>query len=176
MKSLQERVNDALNSTEAEIERAKIEFTEELLEQMEVQGISRTELAKSLGVKPARVTTLLRGTNNFTLETMVRICRAIGAKYKHYIQSPGLVTVSYDALVGSLLTPSSKIFASASILDFNTLKTPNLQTIYGNWTVDAYCGLTSNALTLPAGGHTDLIESGKRIEVPKTDADLALAA
>jgi plasmid maintenance system antidote protein VapI len=86
MKSLRERINDTLNSVEAEIERAKIEFTEELLAQMEAQGISRTALAKSLGVKPARITALLRGSNNFTLETMVRICRAVGAKYTHYIQ------------------------------------------------------------------------------------------
>ena len=95
MKSLQERTNDALNSVEAEIERAKIEFTEELLAQMDAKGLSRTALAKSLGVKPARITALLRGSNNFTIETMVRICRAIGAKYTHFIQPRVTVTYSY---------------------------------------------------------------------------------
>jgi hypothetical protein len=30
---------------------------------------------------PSRITSLLSGTNNFTIETMVRAARAVGAKY-----------------------------------------------------------------------------------------------
>jgi hypothetical protein len=32
---------------------------------------------------PSRITSLLSGTNNFTIETMVRAARAVGAKYHH---------------------------------------------------------------------------------------------
>jgi plasmid maintenance system antidote protein VapI len=71
---------------EAEVETAKIGFTEELLALMEQKNVSRVQLASLLGVKPSRITALLRGSNNFTLETMVRICRALGAKYEHRIQ------------------------------------------------------------------------------------------
>ncbi len=179
MKSLQERVKDALNSTEAEIERAKIEFTEELLGQMEAQGISRSELARSLGVKPARVTALLRGSNNFTLETMVRICRAIGAKYKHCIQAPGLITISDHAVPWDTLSNScSVIFTSAPMTDFASAHTDNdLLSLPAAWVYGTSSVLsTTSAFIVPTVGHTNLIESRKIIENPKIDADLALAA
>ena len=98
-RSLEERVSQALRSEEAEIEKAKLEFTEELLAIMERHKISRTDLAKSLSVKPSRITSLLRGLNNFTLETMVRLCRALGAQYRHHIQPEGFVTVWTDCPV-----------------------------------------------------------------------------
>jgi transcriptional regulator with XRE-family HTH domain len=179
MKSLQERVNEALNSTDAEIERAKIEFTEELLAQMEAQGISRSELARCLGVKPARVTALLRGSNNFTLETMVRICRAIGAKYKHYIQAPSLVTISYHAVPWGILFNSASLIPSSAqclISSFAQTQDNNLLSLTAPWVHGASPVLTSSALILPTVGQTDLIESRKRIETPKIDANLALAA
>jgi predicted XRE-type DNA-binding protein len=172
MKSLQERVNDALNSTEAEIERAKIEFTEELLAQMEAQRISRSELAKSLGVKPSRVTTLLRGANNFTLETMVRICRAIGGRYKHYIQAPSLLTVSYNA---SPWVASAAPWRNA-VVPCSISASGNLSIFSVGWDNAASPVLASGVLILPSVGQADLIENHKKIEIPKIDADLALAA
>jgi plasmid maintenance system antidote protein VapI len=176
MKSLEERVNDALKSTEAEIERAKIDFTEELLEQMEVKGISRSELAESLGVKPSRVTALLRGSNNFTLETMVRICRAIGAKYTHYIQPRGAVTVSYGAVPSSLLTPTGITFGSGLIFDLPRTTDSSLLASSVSWAKETSPLLTSNVLTLPVVGYAELIESRKGNEIPKIDADLPIAA
>jgi len=95
-KSLKERVLDALKSEAAEVEKAKLDFTEELLAIMERQEISRTDLAKLLNVKPSRITSLLRGLNNFTLETLVRLCRAVGGHYRHHIQPEGVVTIWTD--------------------------------------------------------------------------------
>lgn len=66
-------------SAETDIEKAKLLFTEELLELMEKQDVSRSELARRLGVAPARVTSLMTGANNFTIETMVKIARALDA-------------------------------------------------------------------------------------------------
>ncbi len=66
-------------SAETDIEKAKLLFTEELLELMEKQDVSRSELARRLGVAPARVTSLMTGANNFTMETMVKIARALDA-------------------------------------------------------------------------------------------------
>lgn len=101
-RSLEERVTEALKSEEAEIEKAKLEFTEELLAIMEQANISRTDLARSLNVKPSRITSLLRGLNNFTLETMVRLCRAVKARYRHHIQPEGFVTMWTDwPVIGS---------------------------------------------------------------------------
>jgi len=67
---------------EAEAERQKLMIVEELLEIMEKRGISRKELARRMGVAPSRITSMLNGTNNFTIETLVRAARAVDAKLK----------------------------------------------------------------------------------------------
>ncbi len=55
-------------------------FTEELHNLTETEHISRAELARRLGVSPAYITKLFRGNVNFTIETMVRLARAVGAR------------------------------------------------------------------------------------------------
>ena len=62
-------------------EKAILEFTEKAIDQMEANRISRSELAKRLGKKPAFVTKLLRGDNNFTFDTACRICRALDMEF-----------------------------------------------------------------------------------------------
>lgn len=70
-------------SVEGEADLHKLVFADELLRIMKSQGISRTELARRMDSSPSRITSLLSGTNNFTIETMVRAARAVGAKYHH---------------------------------------------------------------------------------------------
>ena len=48
-----------------------LDFTEGLHKIMESNGVSRSELARRLGVSPAYVTKVLRGNVNFTLA----VCR-----------------------------------------------------------------------------------------------------
>jgi transcriptional regulator with XRE-family HTH domain len=57
-----------------------LDFTEGLHRMMEVNGVSRSELARRLGVSPAYVTKVLRGNVNFTLDSMVRLARAAGGE------------------------------------------------------------------------------------------------
>jgi len=45
---------------------------------MEVLDLSRAELASRLGISPAQVTNLLRGSNNFTVRTLSEIATALG--------------------------------------------------------------------------------------------------
>src|SRR5436305_12498574 len=59
---------------------AILEFTEGVVREMERQGVTRTELARRLGATPAYVTKILRGKANFTLETMVRLARALDVR------------------------------------------------------------------------------------------------
>jgi transcriptional regulator with XRE-family HTH domain len=59
---------------------AILAFTEGLARVMEREGVSRAELARRLGATPAYVTKILRGNVNFTLATMVRLARALGAE------------------------------------------------------------------------------------------------
>jgi plasmid maintenance system antidote protein VapI len=66
-------------SAEGEAVYRKLMVVEELLKLMEEQGITRGELAKRMGVQPSRVTSMMTGANNFTIETLVRAGRAVGA-------------------------------------------------------------------------------------------------
>ncbi len=73
-------------SIESEAEYRKLMIVEELLALMEEKGISRGELAKRMEVQPSRVTSMLTGTNNFTIETLVRAGRAVGADIElHFV-------------------------------------------------------------------------------------------
>jgi len=69
---------------------AILEFTEDVVQEMERQGITRTELARRLGATPAYVTKLLRGKVNFTLATMVRLARALDAEVRVQLTGPTL--------------------------------------------------------------------------------------
>jgi plasmid maintenance system antidote protein VapI len=66
-------------SIEGEADYLKMMFVEDLLALLKEQGVSRTELARRMEVQPSRITSMLTGTNNFTIETMVRAGRAVGA-------------------------------------------------------------------------------------------------
>ena len=77
-------------SIAAEAEYRKLMIVEEILDIMKEQGISRIELAKRMGVQPSRVTSLLSGANNLTIETLVRAGRAVGAElHQHFVMAPG---------------------------------------------------------------------------------------
>jgi plasmid maintenance system antidote protein VapI len=73
-------------SIEGEAEYRKQWIVDELLGLMEEQGITRGELAKRMEVQPSRVTSILSGANNFTIETLVRAGRAVGADIElHFV-------------------------------------------------------------------------------------------
>lgn len=70
----------------SEAEYRKLMIVEELLTLMAENGISRGELAKRMEVQPSRVTSMLTGANNFTIETLVRAGRAVGADIElHFV-------------------------------------------------------------------------------------------
>ena len=55
-------------------------FTEELNRLAEIEGVSRAEIARRLGTSAAYVTKIFRGDANFTIESMVKLARVIGAR------------------------------------------------------------------------------------------------
>jgi transcriptional regulator with XRE-family HTH domain len=63
-----------------QIDRLKVEISERIYNAMKEQGVSNAELARRLGKSRAYVTKLLRGTTNFTLESLVRIGRALSCE------------------------------------------------------------------------------------------------
>lgn len=66
-------------SVEEEIVFRKLMVVEELLQFMKREGIKRTELAERMGVQPSRITAMLSGDSNLTIDTLVRAGRAVGA-------------------------------------------------------------------------------------------------
>ncbi len=70
----------SLASVEAQVELRKLEIVEELLQFMKRESINRSELAQRMGVGPSRITALLNGTSNLTIDTLVRAGHAVGAE------------------------------------------------------------------------------------------------
>lgn len=66
-------------SIECEAEYKKLMIMENILHLMKEQGVSRSELASRMGIKPSRITAMMSGSNNFTIETLVRAGRALGS-------------------------------------------------------------------------------------------------
>ena len=67
------------SSIEEEVEFRKLTVVEELLQFMKDEGINRSELAESMGVGPSRITAMLSGESNLTIDTLVRAGRAVGS-------------------------------------------------------------------------------------------------
>lgn len=65
--------------------RAVHEFTEDLCRLMEQRGVTKAELARRLGSSPAYITKVLRGNTNFTIESMVRLARALDGRISLHV-------------------------------------------------------------------------------------------
>jgi transcriptional regulator with XRE-family HTH domain len=87
--SFQALFDEAKKSPAYWVERAELEFTEELERRMEREGVSRAELARRIGCSPAYITKILRGSTNFTLESMARIAFALGCELRTHLQPEG---------------------------------------------------------------------------------------
>ncbi len=59
-----------------------LEVARRISNAMEEQGMSRAELARKLGVSPAYITKVLRGHENFSIQTLARIAFALGQTWE----------------------------------------------------------------------------------------------
>ena len=73
-------IEDAKSRDDYWIEDAILQFTMRLHEEMQKQGISKTELARRIGASQPYVTRILKGRDNLTIATMVKLARAAGLK------------------------------------------------------------------------------------------------
>ena len=81
-----ELIRDARTRDDYWIEDAILKFTIRLHERMQEQGISKTELARKLGVSQPYITRVLKGSDNLTVGTMVKLARAVGASLEIFLQ------------------------------------------------------------------------------------------
>jgi transcriptional regulator with XRE-family HTH domain len=63
-----------------DMEAAKFDVSEHVFSMMERQGVSKAKLARRMGKSRAYVTRMLQGNANFTLESLVKIARALDCR------------------------------------------------------------------------------------------------
>ena len=78
MNQKQSNVLDSFRGTlDYELANVEMDFTDSLETLMNRRGVSKSELARRINTSPAYITKILRGSTNFTLETMVKLVRAL---------------------------------------------------------------------------------------------------
>jgi transcriptional regulator with XRE-family HTH domain len=102
------------NKPEYKYEGLLFEFVEQVLEIMEREQLSRTDLAKKLGCSNAYITKLFKGNQNLTLRKIFEIADALGCSFNFAIkpvQKPSL----QDEWISIQSSLSAKEFSSVII-------------------------------------------------------------
>ena len=79
---------DVLRSPEYWFEHAQNELYDEVVQYLEREQISRTQLAKKLNVSKSYVSQILNGHFNYTLKRLIELGLAIGVVPRIYYQKP----------------------------------------------------------------------------------------
>jgi len=96
---------------------ARMGFEEDLARLMEKKGVLKADLAKAINTSAPFITQVLNGTNNYTLKTMVKLARAVGAVVEVRLADEGSEVVRVmDVPSATRLEPSLdwQITASSS--------------------------------------------------------------
>lgn len=94
-----EWMNSLPRDAKNEEHRVVVEATENLSRAMHEQKLSRSELARRLGVGPATVTRLLQGREGITIQRLARVAHALGCSVHVSFRKPpasGPVIVPID--------------------------------------------------------------------------------
>lgn len=87
---LQSRIRDVAGRVGYELERLLVGINEQIVSEMEKEGISRAELAARMQVDKAQITRMLNGPSNLTLKTVVSAASALGCR----VSVPELVKIA----------------------------------------------------------------------------------
>ncbi len=71
---------DLENTEQFQKEKSILEFSLQLHQLMESRGITKKDLAESMGVSQAYITKAFRGNANFTIASMVKLVNAVNGK------------------------------------------------------------------------------------------------
>ncbi|MCF6178584.1 MAG: helix-turn-helix domain-containing protein, partial [Geopsychrobacter sp.] len=82
------------------VEKAILEFSSELHMLMKSKGTSKTELAAIIGTSPAYITKVFRGNANFTIESMVKLTRALDGRLHFHVSGEEKRTRWFDVIDG----------------------------------------------------------------------------
>jgi transcriptional regulator with XRE-family HTH domain len=113
------------------IQKALIGFSVELSRLMDKRGITKKEFAEKIDSSKAYVTKVFRGNANFTIETMVKLARALDGNISLHITPKEESTPNwYRAIDGKLKRPtfvpasnwgdrfSSEVFTDTKAADY----------------------------------------------------------
>jgi transcriptional regulator with XRE-family HTH domain len=85
MTKLADRIKSLLDSAKGshrfKLERAILKFTEQLSVRMGEMEMGPSALAQKIGVKPPYISKILRGTSNFTLDTIIKMASAVNCDF-----------------------------------------------------------------------------------------------
>jgi transcriptional regulator with XRE-family HTH domain len=77
VKSFKTLIETAKQKNSYWVETAKLDFSFELNRMFKRSGMTQAELATKIDSSPAYITKVFRGDTNFTIETMVKLARAV---------------------------------------------------------------------------------------------------
>ena len=100
-----------------------LDVASRVIEAMEIRGITRSELARRLGVNPAYITKILHGHANLSLESLAKVAFAMGLKWECILLSP-------DAKLGPISLING--FGDAAIRTVQTATIEGLGAIAGS--------------------------------------------
>lgn len=79
------------------VESAKLDFAMALEKQIRLAGLSYANLAKKIGTSAAYISKVFRGDTNMTIETMVKLSRASGARLQIEVVNEAVATKTVAA-------------------------------------------------------------------------------
>lgn len=95
------------------VESAKLDFAMALEKQIRLAGLSYASLAKKIGSSAAYISKIFRGDTNMTIETMVKLTRASGARLNIEIVSESVAAQRWDNKIVPFSTISSSSHVTA---------------------------------------------------------------
>lgn len=78
------------------VESAKLDFAMKLEKQIRLANLSYSTLAKKIGTSAAYISKIFRGDTNMTIETMVKLTRASGARLNIEIASESVAAQRWN--------------------------------------------------------------------------------
>jgi transcriptional regulator with XRE-family HTH domain len=108
IKSFKQMLADAKQQDSYWVEKAKLHFSIELNRLFKQSGMTQKSLSEKLDSSPAYITKVFRGDANFTIETMVKLARAVDGELQIHIIPKQTKTHWFD-VIKSQQQPQSKI-------------------------------------------------------------------
>lgn len=114
--SFKNRLNALRQTHSYQVEKTKLEFVRGVTRLMKLKGINNADLALKIDTSNAYITKALRGDSNFTIDSMVKLASAVGAKLHihvadtnatvRWLEAHPCVLQAQDEDIGKTLQPS----------------------------------------------------------------------